>query len=170
MKKMVSSAFNLYWSNLFLINSLGAFGIVLLAMFMDYYLLLVACPLCILQRYIFVGVGLLSFFVFMVPKIKKLLTIAIVMTSLLGIFFALRQIYLQQLSQEELLALLGCGMPLNAMIEYFGFIEGIKLAVMGGPSCAAEDWRFIFNFAEWALIFFTGFLGVNVTALIKSYN
>ena len=86
-------------------------------------------------------------------------------------FFAVRQIYLQQLSQEELLALSGCGMPLNALVEYFGFFEGIKLAVMGGTSsCAAEDWRFLFNFAEWALIFFSGFLGINVTALIKSYN
>tara|TARA_B100000123_G_C25702534_1_gene415953 strand:+ start:669 stop:1181 length:513 start_codon:yes stop_codon:yes gene_type:complete len=170
MKKMVLSTFNLYWRNLFLINSLGAFGIVLIAMFMDYYLLLVACPLCILQRYVFVGIGLLSFFVFIFPKIKKTLVTLIVVTSLLGIFFAVRQIYLQQLSQEELLALSGCGMPLNALVEYFGFFEGIKLAVMGGPSCAAEDWRFLFNFAEWALIFFSGFLGINVTALIKSYN
>ena len=73
MKKIVLSTFNLYWRNLFLINSLGAFGIVLIAMFMDYYLLLVACPLCILQRYVFVGIGLLSFFVFIFPKIKKTL-------------------------------------------------------------------------------------------------
>ena len=35
---------------------------------------------------------------------------------------------------RKILALSGCGMPLNALVEYFGFFEGIKLAVMGGST------------------------------------
>ena len=35
----------------------------------------------------------------------------------------------------------------------------------GGPTCAEESWRFIFNFAEWGLIFFVIYLLATLTKL-----
>ena len=77
----------------------------------------------------------------------------------------LRQIYIQNLSAEEIAQLApNCGMPLETQIEFFGFFQGIMNAFQGGPTCAEDGWRFIFNFSEWALIFFVVYI---TSALFK---
>ena len=78
-----------------------------------------------------------------------------------------RQIYIQNLSSEGLTNLSGCGMPLETTIEFYGFFGGIYKTLQGGPSCAEEGWRFIFNFAEWGLIFFLIFIFVNLLNVFK---
>ena len=52
-------------------------------------------------------------------------------------------------------------------IEFYGFFGGIYKTLQGGPSCAEEGWRFIFNFAEWGLIFFLMFIFVNLLNVFK---
>mgnify|MGYP003319063579 CR=1 FL=1 len=39
-------------------------------------------------------------------------------------------------------------MPLETTIEFYGFFGGLYKTLQGGPSCAEEGWRFIFNFAD----------------------
>jgi hypothetical protein len=79
-----------------------------------------------------------------------------------------KQIYLQNLSQEEISNLpMGCGMPLETQIEYFGFFGGIANAYKGGPTCAEVNWSFIFNFAEWGFIFFLVFLISSILKILR---
>ena len=84
-----------------------------------------------------------------------------------GVGVTSRQIYIQNLSSEGLTNLSGCGMPLETTIEFYGFFAGIYKTLQGGPSCAEEGWRFIFNFAEWGLIFFLIFLFLNLLNVFK---
>ena len=49
-------------------------------------------------------------------------------------------------------------MPFHAQVDYFGLIEAINRTLAGGPSCAEDGWRFIFNFAEYGFIFFATYL------------
>ena len=84
-----------------------------------------------------------------------------------GVGVTSRQIYIQNLSSEGLTNLSGCGMPLETTIEFYGFFGGIYKTLQGGPSCAEEGWRFIFNFAEWGLIFFLIFIFVNLLNVFK---
>ena len=84
-----------------------------------------------------------------------------------GVVVTSRQIYIQNLSLEGLTNLSGCGMPLETTIEFYGFFGGLYKTLQGGPSCAEEGWRFIFNFAEWGLIFFLAFIFLNLLNIFR---
>ena len=47
-------------------------------------------------------------------------------------------------------------------------IEAINKTLAGGPSCAEDGWRFLFNFAEWGFIFFLIYLVSTILKLRKS--
>ena len=146
--------------------AISAIAIILIAVFMDKFLYLQACPLCILTRYIFslVAISALIGALFKTKIINKLL---IIISSVIGILVTGRQIYIQNMSIEDIANLSGCGMPLNTQIEYFGLLEAIKRTLVGGPSCAEDGWRFILNFAEWGFLFFLMFL---IVTIIKIKN
>ncbi len=135
---------------------------------MDNILGLQACPMCIMTRYIFGIIGVISFFGFIAKKLFLIDKFLIVLASMAGLAVTGKQIYLQNLSQEEINNLsMGCGMPLETQIEYFGFFGGIANAYKGGPTCAEVNWSFIFNFAEWGFIFFLVFL---ISSILKIFR
>lgn len=146
--------------------TIGALLIVGIAMVMDRLLYLDACPLCIMTRYLFIFIAAVSFIGFLFKQTRFLSRLLTVFFGVLGLIVNSRQIYLQNLSADEISMLTpNCGMPLETQIEYFGFFAGISRAFEGGPTCAEDGWRFIFNFAEWALIFFIVFVSASVLKL-----
>ena len=146
--------------------TIGALLIVGMAVVMDRLLYLDACPLCIMTRYLFIFIAAISFIGFLFKKTRFLSRLLTVFFGVLGFIVNSRQIYLQNLSADEISMLTpNCGMPLETQIEYFGFFAGISRAFEGGPTCAEDGWRFIFNFAEWALIFFIVFVSASVLKL-----
>tara|TARA_A100001011_G_C14238167_1_gene812024 strand:+ start:130 stop:645 length:516 start_codon:yes stop_codon:yes gene_type:complete len=148
---------------------LASILIIFLAIFMDYLLNLNACPMCIMTRYAFGAIALISFIGIFIKKFNKLNKLLILLSASAGLAITGKQIYLQNLSPEDIANLAAsCGMPLEVQIEYFGLIEGILNAYQGGPTCAEENWRFIFNFAEWGFIFFATFFIVSFIKLVKS--
>ena len=74
------------------------------------------------------------------------------------------QIYIQNMTVDELSQLSGCSMPFHTQVDYFGIINAISRTIAGGPSCAVDGWRFILNFAEWGLLFFVIYL---ITCLLR---
>ena len=157
------------YQNYFEIAScLGATTIILLAILMDKILVLQACPMCIMTRYVFGIIAVVSFLGFIAKKLFIIDKFLIVLASLAGIAVTGKQIYLQNLSPEEISNLpMGCGMPLETQIEYFGFFGGIANAYKGGPTCAEVNWSFIFNFAEWGFIFFVIFFVASILKIFK---
>ena len=148
--------------------TIGALLIVGMAVVMDRLLYLDACPLCIMTRYLFIFIAAVSFIGFLFKKTRLLSRLLIVFFGVLGLIVNSRQIYLQNLSADEISMLTpNCGMPLETQIEYFGFFAGISRAFEGGPTCAEDGWRFIFNFAEWALIFFAVFVCASALKLVS---
>jgi disulfide bond formation protein DsbB len=147
--------------------TIGALLIVGMAVVMDRLLYLDACPLCIMTRYLFIFIAAISFIGFLFKKTRFLSRLLTVFFGVLGLIVNSRQIYLQNLSADEISMLTpNCGMPLETQIEYFGFFAGISRAFEGGPTCAEDGWRFIFNFAEWALIFFAVFVCASALKLV----
>jgi disulfide bond formation protein DsbB len=148
--------------------TIGALLIVGMAVVMDRLLYLDACPLCIMTRYLFIFIAAVSFIGFLFKKTRFLSRLLTVFFGVLGLIVNSRQIYLQNLSADEISMLTpNCGMPLETQIEYFGFFAGISRAFEGGPTCAEDGWRFIFNFAEWALIFFAVFVCASALKLVS---
>ena len=137
--------------------AISAIMIILIAVIMDKFLYLQACPMCILTRYVF-GLIALSAIIGILLKKPIIGQLLIMISSLIGLLVTTRQIYIQNMSIEDISQLSGCGMPFNTQVEYFGIIEAIKKTLAGGPSCAEDGWRFVFNFAEWGFLFFAIYL------------
>ena len=147
--------------------ALSALFIILLALAMDKYLFLQACPLCILTRYVF-GLLILTALFSILTNNKYIKLILVGSPSLIGLFVTSRQIYIQNMSVEDIAKLSGCSMPFNTQVEYFGIVEAITKTLAGGPSCAEDGWRFIFNFAEWGFLFFLIYFIASVHRFTKA--
>ena len=126
--------------------------VIVLAYILDKVFFLQACAMCILTRYAFGLIILTSLISYLLKS--KFCYLLMILSSSLGIFITSKQIYIQNLTVEELSSLSGCGMPFHTMVDYFGLIEAITRTLAGGPSCAEDGMRFILNFAEWGLVFF----------------
>lgn len=127
------------------------------------------CPMCIVQRWCFAFAGLFAL-VLSISKNKHLNTLLIIglyAFLIFGIVFSSRQIFVQNLPIDELMSIGSCGMPFSTMVEYQGLFNALKMAYQGGPSCAEDGWRFIFNFAEWALIAFLGMIFLKTISALK---
>ena len=165
LKSFIKSVYQNYFE---IASCLGASAIILLAVIMDNVLGLEACPMCIMTRYTFGMIAVISLIGIITNRFFIINKLLMVLSSITGITVTGKQIYLQNLSEEQISGLsMGCGMPLNVQIEYFGFFGGIANAFKGGPTCAEVNWEFIFNFAEWGFIFFTVFFIVSILKIFK---
>ena len=167
MLHFIEKSWEIYVKRFHLNNAILGLGIISLAWIMDIILALYACPLCILTRYVFGMFALFSLIAALNNRFKFINNLLIFGSLIFGVVVTSRQIYIQNLSSEGLTNLSGCGMPLETTIEFYGFFGGLYKTLQGGPSCAEEGWRFIFNFAEWGLIFFLLFIFVNLLNVFK---
>ena len=184
MLHFIEKLWEIYVKRFHLNNSILGLSIITIAWIMDIVLALYACPLCILTRYVFGAFAVFSLVTALNNRFKFLNSLLIFGSLIFGIGVTSRQIYIQNLSSERLTNLCGCGMPLETTIEFYGFLEafiklfkgvlvvqrkvgGLYKTLQGGPSCAEEGWRFIFNFAEWGLIFFLAFIFLNLLNIFR---
>ncbi len=167
MLHFIEKSWEIYVKRFHLNNAILGLGIISLAWIMDIILALYACPLCILTRYVFGMFALFSLIAALNNRFKFINNLLIFGSLIFGVVVTSRQIYIQNLSLEGLTNLSGCGMPLETTIEFYGFFGGLYKTLQGGPSCAEEGWRFIFNFAEWGLIFFLAFIFLNLLNIFR---
>ena len=133
---------------------------------MDWIFFLQACPLCILTRYVFVLLALTAL-ISMAVRNKIFGRLLIAASSSIGLMVTSRQIYIQSMSLEDISQLSGCSMPFHTQVDYFGILEAVNRTLAGGPSCAEDGWRFIFNFAEWGFLFFLIYL---ISTIVRLRN
>jgi len=151
----IKNIFNNYFEGSIIVSSIL---IIVIAAFIDWYFFLMACPMCILTRYVF-GLVAISGLISLILKRKYFGYILIIISSVIGLLVTLRQIYIQNMSPEQIAQLAGsCSRPFHISVEYEGIITTIKETLEGGPSCAEDGMRILFNFAEWAFIFFFVYL------------
>ena len=161
----IKNIFNNYFEGSIIVSSIL---IIVIAAFIDWYFFLMACPMCILTRYVF-GLVAISGLISLILKRKYFGYILIIISSVIGLLVTLRQIYIQNMSPEQIAQLAGsCSRPFHISVEYEGIITTIKETLEGGPSCAEDGMRILFNFAEWAFIFFFVYLVFTVLKTKKS--
>ena len=131
-----------------------AFGIV----YLQNYLGLEPCPMCIVQRYALIGVivwcllGIGS----NAPVRTLAMTWLIAITSAFGAFVAARQSWLQWYPPE----VVSCGRDFYGMIENFPLQRAIPMIFKGSGDCTKIDWTFLggsianWSFAVFMSIFF----------------
>ena len=130
----------------------GLFGA---ALYMQYVLHQEPCPLCMIQRFIFIALLVLfALAVLQNPKTTgaKIYAVLISLCALSGVGVAGRHIWIQHLPADEVPA---CGPGLDYMLDNFPMSEVLKELMHGAGECAAKGWTFLaLGIPEWSLIWY----------------
>lgn len=151
----------------YLLGFFACFSLVATALVIQTQYHLEPCPLCISQRIIFMGLGLLFLIAAFIPPasfFKKLFTLLQVLTAMGGAGVAIRHWYLQA-HRESMIA--DCGVGFDYMFDNFPLEKALTLVFRGTGDCAAIDWTFLgLSIPQLALIAFVGF-GAYALYLVK---
>jgi disulfide bond formation protein DsbB len=140
-----------------LVNLLGFAACVLMlafALFVEKFLHIEPCPLCMFQR---VGVAALGL-VFLVAAIHnpysmtgaRMYAALIFIVALLPGYVSARHVYIQSLPPGSVPS---CGATLDFMLEVFPLLEVVRKVLTGGGECARIDWQFLgLSMPVWVLI------------------
>lgn len=122
------------------------------------------CPLCWLQRFGFLGVGLVSFVAALHGPGQfgvRVYGLLLVATAGAGLGTAGRQLWLQSLPADQVPA---CGPSVEYMLDVLPLAEVLTTALRGTGDCAEVVWRFLgLSIPGWTAVFFallvlTGFV------------
>jgi disulfide bond formation protein DsbB len=138
---------------LYLAGALFAGGLMGFALFLQYVKHQDPCPLCMVQRVIFIAI-LVVFALAALhgPKRvgEKIYAALIVLLSLSGIGVAARHIWIQNLPKDQVPA---CGPGLDYMLETLPMGTVIQKLMHGSGECAEKGWVFLtLGIPEWSLL------------------
>lgn len=134
-----------------------------IALYFELSLKLEPCPLCILQRLIFITLGIL----FLIGAIfhhhhheQIYFHFFIAVIAIIGVITAGRQVWLEHLPPEQIPS---CGASLKYLFQVLPFQRALQIIYQGTGSCAKVTWRFIgLSLPAWSLIFFMFFTGLSI--------
>jgi len=125
-------------------------------LFLERYLNLAACPLCMTQRVFVVGWGVIAFIAVVHNPSSwgnRVYAALCALSALVGGAVAGRHVWLQYLPPEEVPA---CGPSLEYMLDTLPFSETLSILLMGDGNCAETLWTFMgLSIPEQTLALFT---------------
>lgn len=125
------------------------------------------CPLCILQRYGFVSVGLLALIAALHnPKggMRRAYGFLVMLAAIAGGSVSVRQVWLQHFPPEKSV----CGPDLQYMLGSFPLSDALPMLFRGDGDCSKVDWTFLhLSIAEWALVSFSLIAAVSIWQMIR---
>ena len=113
------------------------------------------CPLCIMQRFAFMGILALSLLGFLHAPRKigtRIYSGLAAACAAIGAMIAARQVWLQHLPPDQVPE---CGPGLYFMLQAYPLSETFTMLFKGTGECAQVHWLFLsMSIAEWSLIWF----------------
>jgi len=137
-------------------------------MYLQHVVGLEPCPMCIVQRYCLIVVGVFALLGSLKPSTagwwKSFGGLALLFSAF-GAFTAARQSWLQWNPPE----FATCGRDFYGMIENYPISRSLPMIFRGSGDCTAIDWTFLgLSIANWSFIAFAGFSIVLLLALFKA--
>lgn len=124
------------------------------------------CPLCWLQRFGFMGVGLVSLLAALQGPGAlglRLYGLLLSVTAGAGLGMAGRQLWLQSLPADQVPA---CGPSVEYMLDVLPLAEVLTTALKGTGDCAEVVWRFLgLSIPGWSAIFFAVLVALGIGML-----
>lgn len=149
-----------------IVNLLGFLvcaGMMAYALYAEYVLFLMPCPLCVLQRMavIALGIGFLAAAVHHPAAWGRQVYAALLaLAAAVGISVAGRHVWLQNMPADQVPT---CGPGFDYIIDSFPFSEALKMIFTGSGECADVDWLFLgLSMPAWLLL---AFIGIGSVAL-----
>lgn len=137
-------------------------------LYLQHSLGLEPCPLCVLQRILFIGIGavalLAALFGARRPAARIGAGLAVTILALAGTIVAARQSWLQHFPP----AIQECGADFDFLIDTTPLAQLLPALFSGTGDCSKRDWLFLhLSIAEWALLFF---IAIAALALWRSLS
>jgi disulfide bond formation protein DsbB len=147
---MISRYYRIGQGLLFIIS----ISILLASCYFQYVQKLQPCPLCIMQRLcvlLTTLVALLSMLRFRYRTITVLAILQLLIASA-GLYFALRQVWLQSLPADQLSV---CLPGFDVLIHYFPWHSILQALIWGAADCGEIAWQWLgLSMAAWVSIYF----------------
>ena len=125
------------------------------ALYLQHILRQEPCPLCMVQRVIFIAMLLVFALATLHNPARtgaKIYGALLALLALGGVGVAGRHIWIQHLPKDEVPA---CGPGLNYMLDNFPMAEVLQDLMHGSGECAAKGWSFLgLNIPEWSLFWY----------------
>lgn len=136
------------WRGLLLLITL----VVLAASYYFQYVLgLQPCPLCLMQRFCVILLAILSLACLFAKK-SRVLTFMQLLVSCAGLYFSLRQVWLQSLPEGLAPS---CMPSLDILIQYFPWQTVAQALFWGSGDCAQSSWHFLgLSMPGWSSLYF----------------
>lgn len=149
---------------LYLLGALVVAVMFLVALYLQYALRQEPCPLCMVQRLVFIAIGA-AFFVAALHNAKTLgnyiYSGLIALLSLTGVAVASRHIWIQHLPKDQVP---GCGPGLDFMLKNFPMADVWQELMHGSGECAEKGWTLLtLGIPEWSLL---GYLMLGIWAVL----
>lgn len=129
------------------------------AFYLEYVRGLEPCPLCITQRVMLLGVGLVSLIAFLHNPAtigRRIYGLLVSVFALGGLYFSGRQLWLQSLPEDQVPA---CGPGISYMLDSFPVSDVIKTLLTGDGNCAEVQWTMLgLSIPGWAAVGFAGLI------------
>lgn len=124
------------------------------------------CPMCIVQRYCLILVGVFCALAACSPRVGAWRFWGLLAAGMgaFGAFTAARQSWLQWYPPE----FATCGRDLFGMIESFPLQRVVPMVFAGSGDCSAVDWTFLgMTIANWSFVWFVVFIVVIMWTLAR---
>lgn len=109
---------------------------------------LTPCPLCIIQRFLFVGVGITALLAYLYQREFRFFGALAFFLSVLGSVVAARQVFIQLVPPD-------LGTP--CLAGFTSLMEFISVVFQASGNCAERSWTLFFlSVPEWSLLSFLG--------------
>lgn len=152
----------------FLIIFLGCTGLILVGLYMQHFMDLYPCPLCITQRVFIIAVGVtaLAAFIFNPAALGRRIFAGLgILFAIAGGSFSTRQLYLQSLPEGQAPA---CGPDVAYLLENFPLMDALSVLLRGDGNCAEVVWTFLgISIPGWTLVAFAGLVGFNIWQAVR---
>lgn len=132
------------------------------SMYLQHVVGLEPCPMCIVQRYAVILVGITALVTALVPnRVGTMIGSGlVVLFAGFGAFVAARQSWIQWYPPE----IASCGRDFYGMIESFPLKRAIPMIFRGSGDCTKIDWTFLgLSIANWTFI---AFCAMAIAALV----
>jgi protein dithiol:quinone oxidoreductase len=151
----------------YVLGFLICLGVLGWAYYLQYGMELEPCPLCIIQRVCFAGMGLVFLVAIFHNPGRAGAAVYAILQLLIGGFgaaVAMRQVWIQSLAKGEVPS---CGMSLEYMLDTLPLTETVRKVFEGSGECAEKAWVFLhLSVAGWALVLFIALVAASL-ALIR---
>ena len=147
----------LNWSfrSLMLFGVLACASLLGYALYVEHHMFMLPCPLCMLQRFVFVAIGAVGLLAAWHAPVSRWLRgaygLGLALLCASGAGVAARHVWLQSLPADQLPS---CGgMGLSYMVDSLGVIDALAQSMAGSSECAKIDWTWLgYSMPAWTLL------------------